>query len=73
MVSPFLYNFFILMHMGVLLACVSVCHMVPGADSVQKRALDPLELELESGCLSPRGRWEYNLDPLEEQPELCKH
>lgn len=61
------------MHMGVLLACVSVCHIVPGAHRVQKRALDPLELEVQSGCLSPCGRWEYNVDLLEEQPELCNH
>lgn len=61
------------MNMGVLLACVYVCHMVPGAHRVQKSALDPLELEVQSGCLSPCGHWEYNMDPLEEQPELCSH
>jgi hypothetical protein len=36
----------------------------------QKRAANPLELELENGCELPCGYWESNLSPLEEQPVL---
>ena len=36
----------------------------------QKKALDLLELDFTDGCELPRGDWELNLGPLQEQQVL---
>ena len=63
---PCLLIYFCFMYMSVLPACMSMYQCVPGTYGSQKRALVPLEMNLQMvvSC------WESYLSPLEEQPVL---
>lgn len=62
------------MCMGALSECIYVCiPCVPGAQGDLKKASNPLALDLQDGCESLCGYWEFNPDPLQEQQKDLNH
>ena len=58
------------MCMTVFSMCMYVHHMCACDQRGQKRASDPLKLELQKVCELPCECWKLNLGPVQEQPVL---